>query len=82
MLKEIAKAGGGDYFNIANTNGIIPALKNRIEKVEKRELEIRSFSEYESYFQWFLFPAIVILILEFTMPYRKSRWEEKDVFKI
>jgi Ca-activated chloride channel homolog len=82
MLKEIAKAGGGDYFNIANTNGIIPALKNRIEKVEKRELEIRSFSEYESYFQWFLLPAILILIFEFTMPYRKSRWEEKDVFKI
>lgn len=82
MLKDLANAGEGDYFNIANTNGIIAALKNRIEKVEKRELETRAFNEYESYFQWFLFPVILILIIEFMMPYRKSTWEEKDIFKI
>lgn len=82
MLKELAEVGEGDYFNIANTNGIIEALKNRIEKVEKRELEARSFNEYESYFQWFLLPVILILIIEFMMPYRKSTWEEKDIFKI
>jgi Ca-activated chloride channel homolog len=82
MLKDLANAGEGDYFNIANTNGIIEALKNRIEKVEKRELETRAFNEYESYFQWFLFPVILILIIEFMMPYRKSTWEEKDIFKI
>lgn len=82
MMKDVAKAGGGDYFNIANTNGIIEALKSRIEKVEKRELEVRSYSEYESYFQWFLFPAIIILVIEFMIPYRKDTWEKKDIFKI
>ena len=82
MMRDLATAGEGDYFNIANTNGVISVLKNRVDKVEKRELEVRSFSEFESYFQWFLFPALVILILEFMMPYRKSNWEERDIFKI
>jgi Ca-activated chloride channel homolog len=82
MMRDLAAAGEGDYFNIANTNGVIPALKNRVDKVEKRELEVRSFSEFESYFQWFLFPALVILVIEFMMPYRKSAWEERDIFKI
>ena len=81
MMRDLAAAGEGEYFNIANTNGIIEALKNRISKVEKRELEVRSFSDYESYFQWFVFGAIVILVVEFMMPYRKSDWEDKDIFK-
>jgi Ca-activated chloride channel homolog len=80
MLSELAKSGGGEYFNIATTNGIVEALQNRIERVEKRELEARSFSEYESYFQWFAAAALLILLGEFIMPYRKSGWEDRDIF--
>ena len=82
MLKDLAAAGEGDYFNIANTSGVIAALKSRVDKIEKRESEMRSVSVSDSYFQWFLLPCILILIVEFIMPYGKSGWEEKDIFKI
>lgn len=82
MMKDLAAAGDGEYFNIANTKNVIEALQNRIEKVEKREMELRSFSEYESYFQYFVLFALLILVFEFMMAYRKSNWEEKDIFKI
>lgn len=82
MMKDLAAAGDGEYFNIANTKNVIEALQNRIEKVEKREMELRSFSEYESYFQYFVLFALLILVFEFMMAYRKSDWEEKDIFKI
>lgn len=83
MLKDLAAAAAdGDYFNMATTKGVIEALQNRIEKVEKREMELRSFSEYESYFQYFVLFALVILVFEFMMAYRKSDWEEKDIFKV
>ena len=82
MLKDLAAAGQGEYFNLANTRGIIEALKNRIAKVEKRELETRAFNEFESYYQWFLLAALVILVAEFMLPYRKSAWEDRDIFKI
>ncbi len=82
MLRDMATTGGGDYFNIANTSGVIAALKSRIEKVEKRDSELKSILVSESYFQWLLLPCLLILILEFMMPYRKSRWETKDIFKV
>jgi Ca-activated chloride channel homolog len=82
MLRDMASNGGGDYFNIANTSGVIAALKSRIEKVEKRESEMRSILVSESYFQWLLLPCLLILILEFMMPYRKSQWESRDIFKV
>ena len=82
MMKDLAASGDGEYFNIANTKNVIEALQNRIEKVEKREMELRSFSEYESYFQYFVLFALLILVFEFMMAYRKSDWEEKDIFKI
>lgn len=82
MLKDLAAASDGEYFNIANTKNVIEALQNRIEKVEKREMELRSFSEYESYFQYFVMFALLILVFEFMLAYRKSDWEEKDIFKI
>lgn len=82
ILRDMASTGGGDYFNIANTSGVIAALKSRIEKVEKRESEMRSILVSESYFQWLLLPCLLILIIEFMMPYRKSSWEMKDIFKV
>jgi Ca-activated chloride channel family protein len=82
MMQDLAEAANGEYFNIATTKNVIEALQNRIEKVEKREMEARSFSEYESYFQYFVLFALLILVIEFVMPYRKSGWEERDIFKI
>ncbi len=82
MLKDLAAAADGEYFNITTTKSVIEALQNRIEKVEKREMELRSFSEYESYFQYFVLFALLILVLEFMMAYRKSDWEEKDIFRV
>lgn len=82
MLTDVANASEGTYFNLAATSNIIEALKNRVDKVEKRALEARSFSEFESYFQWFVGIALLILVAEFMMPYRKNDWEEKDIFKI
>lgn len=82
MMQDLAAASNGEYFNIATTKNVIEALQNRIEKVEKREMEARSFSEYESYFQYFVLFALLILVIEFVMPYRKSGWEERDIFKI
>jgi Ca-activated chloride channel homolog len=83
MMKQLAAAGNGDYFNISNTTGIIDALKTRIEKVEKKEFEQRLFNEYESYYQYFVLIALLILIFEFMLPYRKSSWlEGRDIFKV
>lgn len=82
-LANIAKAGSGNYFNLsAGADAIIPALKQRIDSIEKREFEQRSFSEYESYFQHFLALGLLLLLIEFGLSYRKSRLlGSKDFFR-
>ena len=73
-LREVAEAGDGSYFNLsAGSERVLEALKTRINDMEKRELEQRVFSEYNSYFQWFVGLAILALIIEFLISYRRSR---------
>jgi Ca-activated chloride channel family protein len=73
VLRDIAKAGNGNYFNLsAGSDAVVNALKERIDKMEKRAFEQRSFSEFESSFQWFVGLALLLLLLEFLMPYRSS----------
>jgi len=83
MLRDLAKAGDGTYFNLANeSDEVIATLRQRVDQLEKRELEQRIFDEYNSYFQYFLFPAIVLLLVEFLLNYRRNKYfAGKDLFK-
>lgn len=81
MLSDLANAGNGSYFNLAEGEKIVEALKTSLERVEKRELEQRSFSEFESYYQYFVGLALLLLIIEFLIPYSRSGlWAGKDLF--
>lgn len=81
MLSDVANAGNGSYFNLAEGQKIVDALKTSLERVEKRELEQRSFSEFESYYQYFVSLALLLLIIEFLIPYSRSgMWTGKDLF--
>ncbi len=81
MLSELAQKGDGTYFHIADGDAVTEALQNRIDKMEKRELEVRSFTEYNSYFQYFIGAGLLILLLEFLISYRRVGWTRgKDLF--
>jgi Ca-activated chloride channel family protein len=82
MLKSVADAGGGVYFNLAaGSEKVAEALRQHIDTIEKQEFEQRVFNEYESYFQWFVGLAIIFLLIEFLLSYRKNRYlASKDFF--
>ena len=81
MLREVAESGDGSYFHISEGNAVAEGLKNRIEQMEKRELEVRSFTEYNSYFQYFVAAGLLLLIIEFLISYRRVGWTRgKDLF--
>ena len=76
LMKELAEAGGGVYFPIQRTDNMIPILKKLIERLEKQEFEEAIFTEYESYFQYFLALGMLLLMLEFFLGDReKSSWK-------
>ncbi len=84
MLTDLAATGNGLYANLAAGDAaIIEALRNRIDQMEKRALEQRIFSEYESYYAYFLGMALALLVFEFVISYRKSRFfAGKDLFDL
>jgi len=82
MMRDIASAGQGNYFNLLQGEEVASSLRQKIDRIEKRELEQRSFSEYESYFQYFIALALLLILIEFFITYGKSKWlEGKDLFK-
>ncbi len=82
MLKNVANSGGGVYFNLAaGSEKVAEALQAHIDTIEKQEFEQRVFNEYESYFQWFVGLAILFLLVEFLLSYRKNKYmASKDFF--
>lgn len=71
ILELLATAGGGQAFNLAQGDAVLMAfIRNQIDQLEKQEMMQLSIKEFESYFQWFLVPALLLLFFEFFMPFR------------
>lgn len=74
LLQNLADVTGGEYYALAQENQIPQALEERIARLEKKQVEQRSFTEFESYYQYFLLAGILFLFVEMAMPFRKSNW--------
>ncbi len=72
LLRDIAESGGGEFYMIDQTMSALNKLDAQIDKLEKQEVEQRSFTDYNSYFQLFLFPAILLFILEYLISANSS----------
>lgn len=72
VLTEVANAGKGVYYDIKADDAALADIKSRLEQLEKQEFEQRSFSRYESYFQYPLALAIILIMVEFFLvPFRR-----------
>lgn len=71
-LGKIALSGGGQTYNISQGDAAITTLKRAVNGLQKRAVEVRSFAEFESRYQWFLLPAILLLALDLFISFRKK----------
>ncbi len=78
LLKDIAKEGRGKYYLLGDEADLVTTLGAELEKIGKREMEVRSFTEYESYYQYALFAGVVCVILSFIFPFLKRQNKEND----
>lgn len=68
LLKEIAENGKGSHYLLGNENtDIITDLNTQLDKMQKRAVEVKSFTEYRSFYQYFLGIAIIVLLIEFFL---------------
>ncbi len=74
MLQEIAIAGGGKSIRANNTKVGLNELLREINKLEKSEIEAKTYSEYDEQFQRIAWIALFFLILELFILERKNRY--------
>jgi len=77
VLKEIAAAGGGIYVHASNTNMGFEAILEKINTMNKVDLQEITFSRYESKFQYPLALGLFLLLIEGLWFSVKPRWREQ-----
>jgi Ca-activated chloride channel homolog len=68
-LKSIASAGRGIYEHLDNnTEEVVNSIVGRIDSMEQKEFGENVFTDYNSYYQYFLAVALLLLVAEFFIP--------------
>ena len=70
LMMSLAEKGNGKYLDASDGSSLLPEIDEAIASLERTQLEKRSFTEHKSYFQWFLFPALLLLLLLVTVNYK------------
>lgn len=71
-LSEIASAGRGKYIFLRNTDDAAEKLVSEINGMERKSLGAVVFTDFKSYFQYFLLIGFVLLVAEWLLAGRKS----------
>ncbi|GAA4317546.1 VWA domain-containing protein [Compostibacter hankyongensis] len=75
-LRAIAAAARGVYARLDNTDQVADVLAGKLSSMEKKTYGENLYTDYASYFQYFLGIGLVLLLLEFFIPdgIRKTAW--------
>ncbi|HZW38979.1 MAG TPA: VWA domain-containing protein [Ignavibacteriaceae bacterium] len=74
MLKKIASEGKGKYYLGSSYEDHLTSIYNDLSELEKSEFGVKKVTEYEDRYYYFLIPALILLLIEVSIGYRKSSW--------
>lgn len=67
-LKSIAAAGHGTYSHLQNTDEVAEKISSALEGMEQKNLGSMIYTDFTSYYQYFLFAGFLILFIEWLLP--------------
>jgi len=74
MLQDIADKGNGKYYRAYNNQNELDDIYKDLASIEKTEFGVRKVTDYEDRFYYFLAPAILLLLIEFFMTNKTSKY--------
>ena len=77
MLRDVAEAGGGEYFHISGGNQAIRDIGRLLTELEKETGESYTYTAYRKHFQVFLAIALGLLLMEFMISDRRAGWLQR-----
>ena len=72
MLKNLANEANGTYYNIANNDAMSDIVAS-LGALDGKVFEEKVITDYKDHFQIFLLLAILLLLIEFVISYKKSK---------
>lgn len=73
MLRQIATATGGDYMDGASTAAVVDKITDLLGKGPKNDYGTTEIVQYKDRYQWFAAIALLLLVLDILIGYRRSR---------
>jgi Ca-activated chloride channel family protein len=71
-LKSLAAKGGGNYYLLQNAEDVASKLVTNLESMEQKNLGAVVYSDFTSYFQYFLLVGFIALVVELLIPGAKN----------
>lgn len=71
-LQQVAEITGGKYYRAEDTAGL-QAIYDEINELEKSQVEVRVYNQYEELAGYLIVPAILLLLLELILRYTLFR---------
>ncbi|MEP7263793.1 MAG: VWA domain-containing protein [Bacteroidota bacterium] len=76
-LQEIAEAGHGRFVRASNSDDGLQVVLRDLDTLEKKEFQSKMFTDYENQYQYFAAAALLLLLIEYLLGERKSKWYQK-----
>lgn len=73
LMRSIAAGGHGIYAHLDNTGEVADNLTAKLDAMQKKEYGENIFTDYNSYFQYFLAAALLLLLAEFFVPETRKK---------
>lgn len=80
MLQQIADAGKGIYVRANNSQVGLNRIFDEIKRLEQNTYDVKSYSDYEDRFQYFIGIALVLIFINYIINERKSRLADMLAF--
>lgn len=73
MLKDLADDANGSYYNISEEK-VTARIIDELGSLDGKVFEEKVITDYKQHFQLFLFIGLLVLIVEFMLSFRKSKF--------
>ncbi len=77
MLQQIADAGKGIYVRASTSQIGLNRIFDEVKRLEENTYDVKSYSDYEDRFQYFIALAMLLVFLNYIINERKSRLGDK-----
>ena len=79
VLSDLARTGGGSMFTVSGGSAAIAAISDGVDQLQKATLATQAATQWVFYYQWLLLPALLLLVLEQVMLWRKKDDLQKNL---